>query len=296
MEYFPIADPFILYHGGKYYLYGTTNAKELEKVFDGVEDKEGFHVFVSSDLKTWEYGGVCLEKGKGAIGEKWFWAPEVIHKNGKFYMTYSSEEHIAVAVSKSPLGPFVQEEKKWLSEQRTIDGSFFFDDDGKAYLYYARLLPETGNTIFGAPLSDDLLTLLEEQEKFLIKAEEEWETKDCLVAEGPQVLKHNGKYYLSYSANHTRCEDYAVGYAVSNSPLGPFEKCKDNPVLKKTEKVVGVGHHSFFKGKNGDGYIVYHSHFSVDTFSPRTLHVGRYSFLGDKLVIDKPVEQEFLIR
>lgn len=285
MQYFPIGDPFILFHEGKYYLYGTTSVGELSKVLGNIEDKEGFRVFVSTDLKNWSYGGVCLEKGKGAIGEKWFWAPEVVYKNGKFYMTYSADEHIAVATAESPLGPFVQTEQKWLSEQPAIDGSFFFDDDGKAYLYYVRLLPDMGNTIFVAPLSLDLLSIDEKNAKLLLKAEAEWETKDCLVTEGPQVLKHNGKYYLTYSANHTRSKDYAVGCAVADSPFGPFVRVKDNPILKRNGSVVGVGHHAFFVGADGKGYCSYHSHFSPNQFTPRVLHVGRYEFLNNELKI-----------
>ena len=95
-----------------------------------------------------------------------------------------------------------------------------------------------GNVIYGAKLHD-MLTLDEEGEQRLIAAEAEWETRDCLVAEGPFMLKHNGKYYLTYSANHFRTPDYAVGYAVADTPLGPFQKFEGNPILKKNEGIVG---------------------------------------------------------
>ena len=45
------------------------------------------------------------------------------YKN-KFYMVYTAEEHMGVAVADSPLGPFTQENKVWLREDKSIDGHF----------------------------------------------------------------------------------------------------------------------------------------------------------------------------
>ena len=197
-------------------------------------------------------------------------------------MEKGAEEHIGIAVSDSPTGPFVQEEKCWLSERRAIDGSFFFDDDGEIYLYYVRLCEGeiAGNVIFAARMTPDLKSIEEEHEKMLIRAEEEWETRDCLVAEGPFVLKHKGKYYLTYSANHTRSHDYAVGYAVSEHPMGPFVKYEGNPVLKKNAEMVGVGHHSFTTAKDGKELIcVHHRHFSPEQFKPRMVCVEKAGFV-----------------
>ena len=51
---------------------------------------------------------------------------------------------------------------------------------------------------------------------------------------------------MMYSANYFGGANYAVGYAVSEHPLGPFEKASNNPVLEKNvEKggiVTGTGH------------------------------------------------------
>ncbi len=257
------ADPFVLEYKGKYYLYAT-NADD------------GFKVYSSDNLAVWQDEGYCLKKGD-VIGEKWFWAPEVMEKDGKFYMVYVAEEHLAIAVSDSPLGPFAQKEKKWLSERCAIDGHFFVDDDGTVYLYYVRF--DNGNVIYMSTLIDNLSTLDKENERFLLRADCDWELKDCDVAEGPFVLKHKGKYYLTYSANHTRSEDYAVGYAISDSPYGPFIKYEGNPILHKTDLVNGTGHHSFTRSADGKELIcVYHRHFSKSEFTPRLVCIDRASF------------------
>lgn len=265
--YFPAADPFILLHNNKYYLYFTNEEN----------NNNGYFVYESSDLFEWENKGYCLKK-EDVKGNKWFWAPEVIFHNNKFYMVYSSEEHLGVAVSYSPLGPFIQNNKKWLIEDLAIDGHFFKDDDGTIYLYYVRL--DGTNKIYVSKMCEDLLSIDLTTEKLLIFAEEEWETKDCLVTEGPFVLKHNGIYYLTYSANHTRSEDYAIGYATSSSPLGPFKKHINNPILMKNDKYNGMGHHSFTQSKDKKELIIScHSHNSKTQFKPRMLCLGTAKFI-----------------
>ena len=291
----PGADPFVLLHDGMYYMYCTMeNAQPLvgHNNFPTAEGKQdGYHVYQSDDLLTWEDKGFCL-KSQDVMGDKWFWAPEVLYRNGKFYMVYSSEEHLGIAVADSPLGPFRQEKKQWLFEENAIDGHFFVDDDGTVYLYYVKF--PKGNVIFVAKMAEDLLHVDTFYPQPLIQAEEPWETVDCLVAEGPFVLKHKGLYYLTYSCNHTRCRDYAVGVAVSSSSVGPFAKSKKNPILHRNDKFCGVGHHSFTTSKDGKTLICsYHCHNSLDIFKPRRFCLNTAEFVPgedgmDDLIIHGP--------
>ena len=293
------ADPFVLFYEGKYYMYSTT---ETGKVLVGANDfatetdeGDGIYVYVSSDMKSWEKHGYALKKGD-SMGEKWFWAPEVLEYRGKFYMVYASEEHIAIAQADHPLGPFKQEETRWLREGKSIDGSFFVDDDGTGYLYYVRL--DGQNRIYVAKMKDDLSGIEKEYENCLIAAEEPWETLDCLIAEGPFALKHKGLYYLTYSCNHTRCIDYAVGYAVSKSPTGPFEKYANNPILIRKGGLIGVGHHSFAYAPDGTLMCAYHCHnVNSSYFKPRMSCINTAEFVEgengiDKLVINGPFSVE----
>ena len=257
------ADPFVLLHDNKYYLYCTIEQGTDEKI----TSNDGFFVYESEDLKTWTNKGLCLSKND-TMGDKWFWAPEVTYYRGKFYIAYSANEHMAVAVSDSPLGPFKQEKQQWLSAKNGIDGHIFIDNDGQVYFYYVRF--DNGNKIFVTKMSDDLMSIDEANEKLVIEATEPWETIDCLVTEGPFILKHKDLYYLTYSANHTRNENYAVGYAVSKSPLGPFVKYKNNPILHKNKDFVGLGHHSFTTTKDKQTLICsYHCHNSINNPYPR---------------------------
>ena len=61
-----------------------------------------------------------------------------------------------------------------------------------------------------------------------------------------------------YSANHYGGEYYAVGYATSKNPLGPFKKADNNPVLQKEGKVLGTGHCMVITLPDENRYCVYH--------------------------------------
>ena len=257
-------DPFLMTYGGKYYIYCTTeNNRKLESAnaFDTEKDgNDGFYVYESEDLINWENKGLCLDK-KNVVGNRWFWAPEVSYYNGKFYMLYSAEENLAIAVSESPTGPFVKLTDGWL-RNRTIDGNLLFDDDGSIYIYFADL--KNNNRIFAGKMSADLTEIEYECERVLIEATEPWETLD----------------YLSYSVNHTRCEDYAVGYAVSDKPFGPFVKAENNPILHKPADLVGTGHHSFMPTADKDKFIcAFHCHSgNPDNFKPRMVCLSAAGF------------------
>ncbi|MGE8380387.1 MAG: family 43 glycosylhydrolase, partial [Sphingobacterium sp.] len=136
------ADPTIFYDNGYYYLYGT----------NGDGDKQlGFKVYRSKDLKQWAgpigaKAGFALVK-EDVFGTKGFWAPQVWSEQGKFYMAYTADEQIAIAISDSPMGPFKQVIAKTLIDGgKQIDPYVFRDSDGKKYLFHVRLVE--GNRIF----------------------------------------------------------------------------------------------------------------------------------------------------
>lgn len=275
------ADPFVLLYDGKYYCYPTTDSHN------------GYLVYESDDMINWTDRGYCLVKDD-VMGEDGFWAPEVTYYKGKFYMVYTADLHLGIAVSDSPLGPFKQDEKRWLFEHRAIDGSFFIDDDGRAYLYYVGY-NNPGGPICVNELTEDLMGVKSEQ-KVLIRPECKWELvtayeyegKTLCVTEGPFMLKHKGIYYLSYSANDYQSPSYAVGYAVSDSPMGDFVKYENNPILIGNGKVCGTGHHSFTTSKDGVELIcVYHTHNSPAEIHPRVTRIDKAEFVteNDKTVL-----------
>lgn len=284
-----IADPYILEADGVFYAYGT-------------HSRNGIEVYRSSDMKHWEGpcgaadGGLALHKDD-SWGDRDFWAPEVYRIDGRYVMTYSVAQRIAIAFSDSPLGPFVQEEQAvYTPDQNSIDSHIFIDDDGQAYMYWVRFGLGKGNEIRAAKLSPDLKSIVSEQVECLCSQPGTWEVTDpkVRVSEGPFVLKHNGMYYLTYSCNHFQSQDYAVGYAVSENPLGPWKRYEGNPILHRHGGYYGTGHHSFLNTSDGMNWIVYHVHKNGEKVTPRKLLISPYRFEPqengpDKIVIGKKI-------
>lgn len=279
-----LADPTIFYDRGVYYLYGTHATNR------------GFKVYTSVDLKNWKKRDKLALSKEDAFGNNGFWAPQVFKYKNKYYMAYTADEHIAMAESDNPAGPFKQNIKEPLiKEMKTID-PFIFIEGNRKYLYYVKL--QQGNRIFVAEMKDDLSGIKAGTERPCVNAvdnPQSWENKSdkgWTVTEGPTVLKHKGKYYLFYSGNDFRNIHYAVGYATSDNPLGPWKKYADNPVLNKDMiSENGPGHGDFFRDRKGQYYYVFHTHFSSSQVAPRKTAIIKGQFVSDKgtdkMVLDK---------
>ena len=97
--------------------------------------------------------------------------------------------------------------------------------------------------------------------------------------EGPFVLKHNGTYYLTYSGNDYQSPKYAVGYATSDSPMGPWTRYEGNPILIGNDELAGTGHHSFITKPSGCNIIIYHAHNTPTAVQPRKMCIDTYEFV-----------------
>ena len=282
-----LADPVIYNEKGVFYLYGTV----------GGNPNNGFKGYTSTNLKNWKrtnniHDGYALKKGD-AYGTSNFWAPQIFVDHNIFYMAYVANENIAIATAATAAGPFTQNTPKQLDAPvKQIDPFIFIDDDGKKYLYHVRLT--NGNKIFVAQMKDDLSAIVPETLKECITATTPWENTahtNWPVTEGPSILKHKGIYYLFYTANDFRNPDYAVGYATSNSPLGPWIKYAGNPIMsKKNIGVNGTGHGDFVKDEKNILWYVFHTHFSDSVVSPRKTALIKMNFKEDKMALIDKVE------
>ena len=89
-------DPFVLKYRGEYFAYCTGNAAEGNV----------FGVLHSRDLVSWTYVGSAMMPL--AALPPFYWAPEVVYDNGRFYLYYSAGNEILmeirVAMSDRPDG------------------------------------------------------------------------------------------------------------------------------------------------------------------------------------------------
>ncbi len=86
------------------------------------------------------------------------------------------------------------------------------------------------------------------------------------VNEGPEVLAHDNKLFLIYSASGCWTDTYALGMLTASASADIMKASSwtktDHPVFKQSpeNKVYGTGHNSFFKSPDGkEDYILYHA-------------------------------------
>jgi len=295
----PIADPFVLFDNGTYYLYGT----------DERDSSLGVPVLVSKDLVHWERKGRAFEKSDKTWSKVNFWGPEVIKVNNEFYMYYNASPNkipnvwpfnvsLCIAKSDSPLGPFNELVAPFYEpsgEDDAIDQNIFIDDDGQGYIYFT-FVTKGRNEIRVVKLKDSLIKF-DGEPILCIQPVEPWENHPWnghRVAEGAFMIKHKDYYYLTYTANHFLDPNYCIGYATSKNPMGPWEKYKGNPILKKTDHIYGPGNGMMVPSPDGtEMLMVYHTHYNTTQVGPRQVAVDRARFVEsdsgpDILVIDGP--------
>ena len=201
------ADPAPMVHDNTVYLYTSHDE----------DDAEGFKMqnwllYTSTDMVNWQDRGAVasLQDFKWYKGDNGAWAAQVVERNGKFYMYCPIHGHgIGVLVSDSPYGPFTDPIGKPLVWQREhwddIDPTVWIDDDGQAYMYWGNL------NLYYVKLNKDMISYSGDIVK-VGKLEH--------YQEGPWFYKRNGKYYLAYAST---CCPEGIGYAMSDSPTGPWE-------------------------------------------------------------------------
>ena len=266
---FTAADPFILHASdGRYYLYCTS------------EDGSGFPVRSSEDLIHWTEHGPALRAKDSRWANDTFWAPECYELGGKYVLLYSANwkdnptqalenYRIGAAVADTPVGPFTE-----VSDRPVFDPGYpiidanLYREDGRYYLYYSRCCYEhkvdglEESWIYGVELKPDFSGIIGEP-ALLLRPEQPWEGRSAAATgrrwnEGSFLMKAGDRYLMTYSGNFFGGPDYAVGYAVGQSPLGPFVKAAENPILERYGDVTGTGHSCMLHSPEGELLICYH--------------------------------------
>jgi beta-xylosidase len=247
------ADPEAHVFRGEYWIYPTYSAPYDEQTF--------MDAFSSKDLVTWVKHPRILEKSNISWARRAMWAPSIIEKDGWFYLFFGAndiqndKEHggIGVARSRSPAGPFKDYLGKPLIDTfhngaQPIDQMVFKDRTGAYYIVYGGW-----RHCNIARLNDDFTGFI----KFADGSTFKEITPEGYV-EGAYMLVSGDKYYFMWSEGGWTGPDYAVAYAVGNSPFGPFNRV--GKILQQDSTVAtGAGHHSVLRSPTSSKwYIVYH--------------------------------------
>jgi beta-xylosidase len=75
----------------------------------------------------------------------------------------------------------------------------------------------------------------------------------------PAITRHNGKYFLFFSANDIQKDSElgGIGIAVSDSPSGPFTDHLDHPLIDAFHHGAQPIDQAFFRDTDGAAYLIY---------------------------------------
>ena len=223
----------------------------------------GVPIFHSRDLVNWRQIGHCLTREsqlplKGVKSSDGVYAPTIRHHHGRFYMVVTRMGQLPGG-AKTTLNFYVSAADpagEWSEpiyvEQRGIDPSLFFSDDGRVYLtsngtgwakvrgaYQCEIDIATGRAL--------------SETRFL------WPGTGGQYPEAPHLFGHGAFYYLLLAEGGTE-QGHMVTIARAPHPWGPFEACPHNPLLTHRSlmsPIQGTGHADFVEDKRGNWWAVF---------------------------------------
>ena len=290
----PLPDPFVFVEDGTYYIVGTSdrdgNVIDCYTTEDFVNYERHTAIYNPASIGSWESANAAI------------YAPELYCFDGLYYMYYSANDRSgirrnSVVVADNPLGPYkaIQNntvnglaEPVFLDKNSSfgvLDATVFTDDDGEMYMYYSVSCNENQHIVgvkLNSPYEADWSTYKKIVEPGALNSSNTilkpmtWEMfrEGLPIAEAPFVIKSEGKYYMTYSVNGCWNKYYNVCYAVSDSPLGNFEKPYE----------AGVTWSNLFLGYPGTNIASSSVYKQWSGFASGTAH-HCFFYVGDQLMI-----------
>lgn len=247
------ADPEAVIFNNQYWIFPTWSDVYEKQVF--------FDAFSSNNLVHWNKHERILDTASVKWAKRAMWAPAIIEKDNKYFLFFGANDiqsdneygGIGVAIADKPEGPYKDYLGKPLIDRfyngaQPIDQYVFRDKDGAYYIIYGGW-----RHCNIARLKDDFTSIVPMKDGVMFK-----EITPDKYVEGPCMFIRNNKYYFMWSEGGWTGPDYAVAYAVADSPFGPFKRA--GKILQQDSTVArGAGHHSVIHNAATDKwYIVYH--------------------------------------
>ena len=273
-------DPSICRVGGDYYLVNSSFS-----YFPGVP------IFHSNDLVHWKQIGHVLNRSSqlnltnqrisGGI-----YAPAISYHDGTFYMVTTFVDGIGnfFVTAKNPAGPW--SDPVLLPEINGIDPSFFFDENGKAYIINNGPPPDNqplydGHRAIWLQEFDLKSHKLTGERKIVINGGTDI-TKKPVWIEGPHIYQKNGYYFLMAAEGGT-AENHSEVIFRSKSIWGPYEVFSGNPILTQRDlpadrvnPVTCSGHADLVQTAKGDWMAVF---LACQPYSGNFYNTGRQTFI-----------------
>ncbi|PZR53562.1 glycoside hydrolase family 43 protein [Xylanimonas oleitrophica] len=272
-------DPSICRVGDWYYLVCST-----------FEYLPGLPVMRSRDLASWETVGHVIDREGmldfgGIRSSGGLYAPTIRHDGERFWVVctlvdQNDDERGGnfLCFADDAAGPW--SDPVWIDE-RGIDPSLFFDDDGRVWVHGTRLVEKERagwhdqTEVWVRELDRDSLRLTGPEHVVWNGA-----VTGAVWAEGPHLYKVDGVYYLLAAEAGTEFH-HAISVARADTVTGPYTGSKGNPILThrhlgRAHPVVGVGHADLVQTPTGDWFAVL---LAMRTYGGYHYPLGRETFL-----------------
>ncbi|MCI3278366.1 family 43 glycosylhydrolase [Streptomyces cylindrosporus] len=258
------ADPWLTYYDGSYYLITTSITNEMfmrkSPTLAGLS--------TAPNVLIWHDDTA----GRNAN----IWAPEIHFLDGRWYLYYAAGDsssccdgqrtNVLESSGTDPMGPYTW--KSQIVGSNLDKGGWLIDTDvleygGNRYLLGSAFVGGVQSLVI-APLSNPY-TLASTAFTVISTPTYSWEKVGTAVNEGPEVLQHDGRTFVTYSASHCGTPDYKLGQLelTGSDPLDPASWTKKStPVFTRNDAagVYGPGHNGFFTSPDGtENWIVYHA-------------------------------------
>lgn len=276
------SDPSVCTNGeGDYYLVTSTFV-----YFPGVP------IYHSRDLVNWRQIGYVLDREsqlrntEGQHVSGGIFAPAISYNphNKTYYMVTTNVGAGNFFVKATdPAGPW--SEPIMLPEVGGIDPSFFFDEDGRAYIV------NNDEPSYPAEYPGHRSIRIREFDVATDRTVGDWKVlvdkgvnpaEKPIWIEGPHMYKINGRYFLMDAEGGTSTWHSEVIFA-SDSPWGPFVPYEHNPILtqrhldpNRPDPVTCAGHADLIQAKEGDWWAVFLACRPIDG---RFENLGRETFI-----------------
>jgi beta-xylosidase len=237
----------------------------------------GYYKFRSSkDLVNWSADTPLFQQAAGVE----LWQGHLWHPDGysNYYLYYAKlvngVKSIGVATAPAITGPWTAQ-ADLITGQGAIDPYPYDNSDGTMWIYYKN---DSDKCIYVQKLSNPTTRASGYSPKRLIVPQAgTWEDNGYVSAEGPCMRKYSGKFFLLYTGGPYGQYDYAIGYAYSSNPDGPFTKYSGNPIMSNAESpnVYSPGVPCVVKDNVGDDWVVYRQRETIDRLSPRQITIDK---------------------
>lgn len=262
------ADPFILRHEDHYYFIASVPE------YDRLEIRRADTLAGLAQARA----TVIWHKHASGAASELIWAPELHRIEGKWYVYFAAAHtknlrdnmfqhrmYVLECPDADPLQGVWTEKGQIVTQFDTFSlDATTFRHQGKQWYLWAQKAPDIpGNSnLYLSEMATPWQ--LKGMPVMLSKPEFDWECRGFLVNEGPAVITHGERLFITYSASATD-ENYCMGMLWIDrqaDPLNPenwhksphpvFTTCTEN-------RQFGPGHNSFTTTPEGEDVLVYHA-------------------------------------